>query len=203
MTKTYLIPLQRVSKHVRENIKNIKMKNIFSVITLLLSNILFCQSKDEYKLLNEAIPSLFNLVKADNITVYENQIEFPKQKEFFSKEFLTNYTFRTIDVDSKKVKKLIKKLNFTYLSNQRQKIEKWEVAKINYAVNFSVAEDKTQKLYKVSSPIFDESKKWAFIYYEELIVNGNYTDSASGTVKVYEKKHGKWKFYVQIPIYIS
>ena len=179
------------------------MKKTQIIVLLLFSNILFCQSKGEYELLNEVIPSLFNLVKVDTITIYENQIEFPNQQEFFTKEFLTNYTFPTIGVDSKKIVKLINELDFEYLAQQRQKIKKWEVSKFNYAVKFSVAKDKTQKLYRVSPPIFDEREKWAFVYYEELIVNGNYTDSGSGTVKVYEKKRGKWKFYAQIPIFIS
>lgn len=179
------------------------MKKTQIIVLLLFSNILFCQSKGEYEFLNEVIPSLFNLVKVDTITIYENQIEFPNQQEFFTKEFLTNYTFPTIGVDSKKIVKLINELDFEYLAQQRQNIKKWEVSKFNYAVKFSVAKDKTQKLYRVSPPILDELEKWAFVYYEELIVNGNYTDSGSGTVKVYEKKRGKWKFYAQIPIFIS
>jgi len=183
---------------------NLNFKNkIFLILLLFSISNLFGQTNESYELLNQIKLNLFNFVEGDTINLYENQIEFPNQKEFFTKEFLTNYTFPTLGVDSMKVRKMIIKLNLTYLSRQYQQIEKWEAGKINYSVRFSVPQNDVRKLYKVSYPIFTENRKFAFIYYEKLIVNGDYIDSGSGTVKVYQKKHGRWRFYVQIPIFIS
>lgn len=92
------------------------MKKYFLTISILFfTNILFSQSDEEYELLNQALPSLLNIKINDTVNISEAQVEFKDQEIFFSKDFFGRYTYRVAGVAGKKIKKLIRTLDFDYL----------------------------------------------------------------------------------------
>lgn len=160
------------------------------------------QNKNEdYLLLDEVIPTL---VKKGELYIYEKQSDFVNQKKFFSKTFLYNYTYPTIGVDNKKVKKLIKKLDFENLSAQKMMVDNWDFSKSKYSIikydeNPSNQFDKIRR-FKISKPIYSEDFKMAFIYYEDIC---GFIDCGSANVIIFKKCNNTWKLYLTIPIYIS
>lgn len=177
-------------------------KTILKIILLLcLSNMNAQQKNEDYKLLDIILTTK---TKENKLHIYEKPSDFINKETFFSKDFLIDYTHPTIGVDSKKVKKLIKKLDFNYLSNQKSEVDYWDFSKISisifkYVENSSNQFDKIRRL-KVSRPIYSKDLKMAFIYYEDIC---GYIGCGSANVIVLKKCNGTWKEYVTIPIFIS
>lgn len=185
-------------------LKYITMKRYFlATCTLIFANLLFSQSNEEYELLNQVIPDLLNIKTNDTLNINEDQAEFKDQGIFFSEGFLISYTYPTLGVDSKKVKKIIRSLDFNYLSKQKYNMAKWDFKKINFMIDSSPKKNMVQKQYQISRVIFTKEREMAFIYYNDKVFINDYIDSSSTTVKIYKKKKGRWVFYLQIPIWIS
>lgn len=184
------------------------MRKILTIILFLssLNNLIAQNNLDEdYLLLKSAIPSIIS--KQDNSEkphIDKIPSAFINQEKFFSKDFLINYTYPVPGVDCKKVKKLIKTLNFNYLGIQKRDTIHWDFSKINIRVSdfFYNYNDKGSvkiQQYKISKPIYSQDGKMAFIYYEIVCP----FECGSANVKVFKKKTGKWVFYLYIPIWIS
>ena len=179
------------------------MKKILCTIILFFYfyNVNSQISSEDYILLDTFFSTLDTKV---NINVYENQSAFINQEKIFSKTFLNDYTYPTIGVDSKKIKKLIKALDFNYLAQQKKQVNKWDFSKSKYSIvkyseNSANQFDKIRR-YKISNPIYSKDFKMAFIYYEDIC---GFIDCGSTTVSVFKKCKGKWKLYLNIPISIS
>jgi hypothetical protein len=179
------------------------MRKIISAMILFLS---ICKAdaqnnNEDYFLLDKFIT---DVIKTEKVYLYEKQADFVNKEKFFSKAFLSDYTHPTIGVDSKKVKKLIKELDFDYLSQQRNETTNWDFTKsklsiIKYVENPTNQFDKIKR-YKISRPIYSKDSKMAFIYYEDIC---GFIDCGSANVSIFKRCKGKWELYVIIPIYIS
>lgn len=163
-------------------------------------------SKKDVALLNEIISDLIGGKLNDTIRIYKTQLDFSvlDKKKFFSEVFFKDYAFPVIGVDNSKVKKLIKHIDFNYLSKQKKDFNEWDFSKLKPTVvqyNESTTNifDKIRR-YQIASPVFSEDEKTVFVYY--TIVCG-YIDCGYSGVKVYKKKCGKWIYYVQFPLTIS
>lgn len=179
------------------------MRKIFHIISLVfcLNNMNSQNSSDDYILLDKVL-QLF--IKNDKVYLYEESSVFVNQEKFFSKAFLNDYTYPTIGVDSRKVKKLIKKMDFNYLSKQKKVVDNWNLSKskyniIKYIDNPANHFDKIRR-YKISKPIYSKDFKMAFIYYEDIC---GYIDCGSTNVIVLKKCNDNWELYLNIPISIS
>lgn len=179
------------------------MKNIIYTIILFFSTCnIYSQNKSEdYILLDKIVPTL---VKTGKINVYEKQSNFVNQEKFFSEIFLRDFTHPTIGVDCKKVKKLIKILDFKYLSQQKSEAGNWDLSKSKNSITKYIGDPTNQfdkvRRFKISKPIYSVDFKMAFIYYEDIC---GFIDCGSANVIVLKKSNGKWKIYLTIPIYIS
>ena len=155
----------------------------------------------DYNLLDIILPTL---AKEGHLYIYEDPSAFVDKRNFFTKSFLCDYTHPTIGVDSKKIRRLIKKLDFNYLSSQESKFYKWDLTKIKFPVTKYIGNplnnfDKIRRL-KISRPIYSEDLKIAFIYYQDIC---GYIGCGSASVIVLKKHNGRWKKYLTIPIFIS
>lgn len=161
----------------------------------------------DYILLNEVLPNLPSIKENDSIKMFENSVNFTNQEKIFTKDFFRDYTYPTLGVDCKKVKKLIKKLDFIYLGKQTRNISKWEFSKIEHKIikynekekNDTFSTIKYKRLFGIAKPIYSKDGNIAFIYYE---YNCGLLCGQTG-LKIYKKKNGKWFFYVELPITIS
>lgn len=155
--------------------------------------------KDDYDLLDAF---LSNTKNQNNLIVIEKSADFINQDIFFSKNFIKSYTEPTIGVDSKKVKKLIKKMDFEFLRTQKRTSFDWDFSKsmfkvVKYKSN-SNSSDPT-KVYNISCPVYSKNYKLAFIYFQEFCG----IDCGSTNVMVLKKCAGKWKVYLTLPVSIS
>ncbi|HNP34025.1 MAG TPA: hypothetical protein PKN96_12095 [Flavobacterium sp.] len=179
------------------------MKNtIYTVILFFcFHNVNSQNDVTNYILLDNFISTLN---PSDNINIYRNPPNFNNQQIFFSKSFLNDYTYPTIGVDRKRVKKLIKVLDFNYMRSQSSSTTDWDFSMSKYSIKNYIENpynhfDKIKR-YKVSKPIFSKDQKWAFIYYEQIC---GFIDCSSSNVIVFKNCKGKWKLYLNIPISIS
>lgn len=177
-------------------------KTLYIIIFFSSLYNLYPQSTSEdYVLLDTFFSSL---VTKDNINVYEKSSFFIGQEKFFSKAFLNEYTHPTIGVDSKKVRKLVKTLNFNYLAQQKSQVTNWDFSKSKYSIVKYIENPANQfdkiRRYKISKPIYSKKFKMAFIYYEDFC---GFIDCGSTNVIIFKKCKGKWKLYLNIPISIS
>lgn len=180
---------------------NLNFNNkIFLILSLFIISSLSGQTDDEYKFLNEVMANLIshNLDGCEN--KIDNQIlEF--EDDFFSKDFLINYTYPTLGTEVNKVKKLIKNLDFNYFSNQKMELGLWDVSR--FAMKFKMDSSIGSKCkFRISRVYFSEKKDLAIVFFERSVIVNGYVDSGSTTVKIYKKRWKKWKFYVQIPVSI-
>lgn len=176
------------------------MKKLILIYFFFQSGICIGQSEQDYYFLNSVINDLTAMSHSDTILLDESVIEFTDQKTFFSMENFTEYTFPTLGVDSKKVKKMLTKLDYAYLANQSHGYDKWEINKFKVKVKYSDKNDKLSlqhQQFSISLPIFTKDNCFAFIYYRSSCGRecGYYT-----AVNVYKKIRGKWKYYVHFPL---
>lgn len=177
-------------------------KAIYAILLLLFVCKIEAQNNNEdYCVLDGVLPLL---IKNSRLNVYEKASVFENQEMFFSETFLKDYTYPTIGVDSKKIKKLIKKLDFDYLSRQKRENIDWDFSKLNYPIvkyfeNPTNQFDKIQR-YKISRPVYSKNRIMAFVYYQDIC---GFIDCGSANVIILKKRNGKWKVYLTIPIRIS
>lgn len=183
---------------IRKTMKKIlHITFIFFCITKVSS-----QNYDEDYVLLDRLIEFIN--KENNISIYEKPSIFLNQESFFSESTFETYTYPTIGVDCRKVKKIINFLDFKYLANEKIQTNNWDFSKIKHSVilysdNPSNFFDKIRR-FKISKPIYSEDKTIAFIYYEDIC---GYIGCGSGNVIIFRKKCGKWKKYIYLPIWIS
>ena len=91
-----------------------KSINLILLLVLLISVNVQSQIFDDYKLLNSVIYHLTNTMEHDTIRLYKIPIIFDKQKTFFTQDFFKEFTFPTVGVDSRKVKKLMNQIDFVF-----------------------------------------------------------------------------------------
>ena len=180
------------------------MKNYYFLIIIFFLNFSYSQSTNDYDFLNQILPDLVGTRHIENLKIYERQAKFENQSTFFTKDFFQNYTYRVIGVDGKKVKKLIKILDFKYLSNQKREEEFWDFEKINvtltkYTENPINIMDYVER-FSISKPVYTKDKKFAFIYSQQVCGG---PDCGEATVKIYKQTNGKWTYYTQIPLWLS
>lgn len=168
-------------------------------------------AEDDYILLNSVLNQLTFIKTNDTIHLSENPIKFSKQKEFFTKENFQGYInyHPDLGVNEDEVKKMICKLDFDYLANQKRDTEKWVDEKFTTNIIVSIPKDTYSKgkmegkMLGISKPIYTKNKKIAFIYYQESYVFNKYVDSASTTVRAYKKIRGKWVYITLFSISMS
>ena len=180
------------------------MKNYYYLIIIFFLNNSYSQSTNDYDFLNQVLPDLVRSKHIENLKIYERPAKFENQSAFFTEEFFQNNSYRVIGVDEKKVKKLIKILDFKYLSNQNRDEEFWNFEKIKvtltkYTENSKNVMDYVER-FSIAKPIYTKDKKFAFIYYQQICGG---PDCGSATVKIYKQTNGKWNYYTQIPLWIS
>ncbi len=153
----------------------------------------------DYKLFNSLINDLTSKKINDSIFLYDETIAFDNQDKFFSKENFKEFTYPIIGVDNKKVKKLLCRLNFKELANEKYPNEKLVKENLNKTIQLydSKTDLKKRTRYKVTRPIFSKNNKYLFIYYEESC---GFLCGGSTNVKVYKKNSGIWEFYLYMPI---
>lgn len=180
------------------------MKNFYFLIFILFLNVSYSQSKNDYDFLNQVLPDLVGSGHIENLKIYERPAKFENQSTFFTQEFLQNYTHFVIGVDEKKVKKIIKILDFKYLSTKNSDEDCWDFQKIKvkltkYTENPKNIMDYIER-FSIAKPVYTKDEKFAFIYYQQICGS---PDCGSAAVKIYERTNGKWIYYTQIPIWIS
>ena len=157
-----------------------------------------------YNVVNTALSELTaSINKKDSIRINCYTISFIEQKTFFTKEFLESFTFPVVGVNSAKVKRLLKLLDFKYLRDEKSEIITLDTTKLNYKSvllfdrnNVNLLDGK--KRYMFSEPLFVSNKKIAFI---SIRIECGYMDCSSTFVNVYKKHGDKWVFYIKIPLY--
>lgn len=169
---------------------------------LFLINLSYSQIDNEsfdYKLFSSLINDLTNKKINDSIFLYEETIAFDNQEKFFSKENFKEFTYPIIGVNNKKVKKLLCKLNFEELANEKYANEKLIKENLNKTIQLydSKTNLKRRTRYKIAKPIFSKNNKYLFIYYEESC---GFLCGGSTNVKVYKKNRAIWEFYLYMPI---
>lgn len=179
---------------------NKKMKSILTFIIFV--NFCFSQQKENFEVeVINAFIKHFEQFSNEELTIYNKQIAFEKQNEFFTKSNFTNYTLPTLGVDSKKVKRLIKKVDFNYLQSIQQDLDYWNNSLIKNAKFSSEITQNKKETFQISKPVFSKSSKYAFVYY---VKDCGYLDCSSTSVIIFKRcSKGKWKFFTQMPITIS
>jgi hypothetical protein len=176
------------------------MKTITTILLLCIFSIGKAQSPiDDYKLLHKILE--INISQTDSLRLVIEPQDFVNQKEFFTKSFIDDYTYRTIGVDGNKVKKLIKKIDFDFLRAQTRDKVSWNLEKITIPV---IQYNKnTEQLYdykksiQIAKPIYSKDKKFSFVYVRK---NCGFVDCGSTNIYIYEQKGSDWKYYEMIPI---
>ena len=178
------------------------MKKLIILFLFFYCLTAFSQQKEnlEVDVINTFIKH-FEQFSNEELTIYNKQIAFEKQNEFFTKSNFINYTLPTLGVDSKKVKRLIKKVDFNYLQSIKHDLNYWNNS-VFKNVNFSSERTLNKKeLFQISKPFISKSNKYAFVYY---VKDCGYPDCNSTSVIIFKRcSKGKWKFYTQMPITIS
>jgi hypothetical protein len=169
---------------------------------------------DDYQILNEVMNNLIGdkrylFLKKDNdttIAMYESILIFEKQKEFFTKDYIARY-IGGVPLGKngiKKVKKLIRTIDFDYLANQKRDATNWDLAKFTYPFKKYITSNnsssyKTVRL-SIALPVYSKDKKTVFIFYSHPC---HYDGCGATTVKVYKKIKEKWVWYVNFPITLA
>lgn len=182
------------------------MKKIILISVFVFNSIYgFSQESNNCNNLNDIIYEIAKVKSPDTIKIYKQKIEFKESNVFFTKKNFDNYTFPTLGVDSEKVKKIIKELNFEYLSKVITNCENtWDLKTLDSNI-IEYKEEKnsnTDKIvrYGISCPIFTKNKKIKFFYIEQ---NRGYLGGISTSVLIYKKVKKKWILYLELPISIS
>lgn len=172
---------------------------ILGLLAFSIQNIFSQNYNDDYILFDKFLSTVSNQT---SYVVVEESADFNKQDVFFTENFLQSYTEPTIGVDSKKIKKLIKEMNFNYLKAQKRSSAKWELSKsklkITKFISSSNSNDPT-KVYNIARPVYSEDLKLAFVYFQEFCG----IDCGSSGVKVFKKCKKGWELYQIIPLSIS
>ncbi|WP_017497942.1 hypothetical protein [Flavobacterium sp. WG21] len=161
---------------------------------------------EDYEVINQITNSLIEgrkqLYVKDNdtaVALYEKSLVFKDQKRFFTKKAFEEYFYTPID--SVKIKKLIKSMNFEYLANQKREEVNWNLSKFKYPfIRHSESTPYETIRFSVSPPIYSKDKKVVFIFFSSPC---NYDGCGATTVKVYKKVHNKWVWYLNFPITLS
>ncbi|RZK01712.1 MAG: hypothetical protein EOO46_19485 [Flavobacterium sp.] len=177
------------------------MKRIFTLILFIaIFQKSLCQNND-YEVLKAVLEDFRRFHPKDSIRLYEKPLSFDRQEIFFTENFLENYTFPVLGVDTAKVAKLITEVDFEYLRNNIRKRENWDLKKLpKYVILYSENSNKElneKEQYKISKPIITEDGLTAFIYSYDIC---GYMDCSNFNVRVYRKTKKKWVFYAYIPI---
>ena len=175
---------------------------LLSILSIIIYQNSFSQ-KSDYDVLKALFNDFNNFHPYDSIRLYENPLNFDRQETFFTNESFKNYTYPVIGVDTPKIVKLMKKVNFEFLRNNKRNSENWDVSKlpknvILYAEN-SKRELNGKEQYKISKPIYTKDEKIAFIYSYDMC---GFMDCSNFNIRVYKKIRKKWVFYAYIPITI-
>jgi len=178
------------------------MKLYHTLLLILFSHFSFSQQKENFEVdvINTFIKH-FEQFSNEELTFYNKQIAFEKQNEFFTQSNFTNYTSPTLGVDSKKVKRLIKKVDFNYLQSIKNDLNYWNNSVFKNVIFSSEITLNKKELFQISKPFFSKSNKYAFVYY---VKDCGYPDCNSTSVIIFKRcSKGTWKFYTQMPITIS
>ncbi len=179
------------------------MKFIKIIIVFIITNSLYSQkyTNCDYEILISCFNQLNNGHLKDTLCLDDISISFNNQNIFFTKENFKEFTFPYIGVNNKRVKKLLKKLDFEYLLKQKRELEKWDFDKFtNTIIKYSQVQKQKIKIkekYSLSLPIYTEDKKYAFVYYE---TSSGVFSGGSMNVSVFIKKSNTWVFYTKFPI---
>ncbi|WP_035747220.1 hypothetical protein, partial [Flavobacterium sp. WG21] len=142
----------------------------------LLANVAIGQTiskvdNEDYEVINQITNSLIEgrkqlYVKDKDTTIalYKESLIFHDQKTFFTKETFEEYFYTPID--SVKIKKLIKSMNFEYLANQKREEVNWNLSKFKYPfIKYSESTPYETIRFSVSPPIYSKDKKVVFIFF--------------------------------------
>ncbi len=144
-------------------------------------------NKDKFVYLEE-IPIDFSILKQG-------------EKPFFSKKNFEDYKFPTLGVDKVKIIELINNVDFDYCNSQKSEIIYWNRKKIKLKVklvNSDFDMNKSKVIHRISVPIFDKDKKYAFVIYSSKC---KIVDSCSGLdVKIFKRHAESWKYFTKIPV---
>ena len=155
----------------------------------------------DQELLNQVIPDLTGSNNHDTINLHKNVLVFHHQEKVFTKEFFGRYTYRVLGVDSARVKKLIRKLDFVYLQQQKSSDSLWDFSRLPYKLvvysNDGSNGLKYEHFLKIAKPIYSEDEKFAFVY---CIYTSIYGGCSNYSLKVYKKIKKNWQPYVYIPM---
>jgi hypothetical protein len=181
------------------------MKKILSCILIVHAfAVAFCQSKDDYAVVKSFLGDYSKWEKGDTIHIDKFTVNFQNQERFFTPNFLSDYTGPTIGVNSDSVRKLITKMDYSYLAAEQRISARWEIKRLSNAKVVYIKDPENllsgKKHLKIALPVYSEDKKIAFLYYKSIC---GYMDCSYYGVRVFRKVKSKWKFCVEFPLIAS